>query len=37
MMYILNRLLNTRKSNTLSFRGYKANPYSRNKIRLKTS
>ena len=37
MMYILDRLLDTRISNTLSFRDYKANPYSRNKIRLKTS
>jgi len=37
MMYILDRLLNIRKSNTLSFRDYKANPCSRNKIRLKTS
>lgn len=37
MMYVLNRLLNIKINNTLSFRDYKASPCSRNKIRLKTS
>lgn len=37
MIFRLDKVLINRKNNSLSFRDYKDNPYSRNKICLKTS
>ena len=37
MIFRLNKILVRRINNALSFRDYEANPYSRNKICLKTS
>lgn len=37
MVFRLNKVLIDKINNSLSFRDYKENPYSRNKICLKTS